>query len=374
MPHKLSLVRRLAMLRRMYTGETDSSLLPAITAGVHQLVADDRAQLHEILDNDNVGRLFGDDELPPPPNRVRQAMLADAPTEGQRELESGILTAAGRAVNYLHLRMPADLLRPARVFRMIRPHAHELVLHLEGGALGPLLAELMPHVAQDELVGVPGLRARLHRRHVELYLVDDISAAVHLSNVSYRQWTAGLAFAESLVDMGELRWLGNDPTPLTDAERAALDTRHRSPGPAGLNSSLLRRFRIFGDALWSVAWSRGCETTKVEWTPQPSLGRVARLLMHPLFGLPGDGHHVRYFDESGLTLTDLYAPRCAMHPASSAPVLVLRPVPGPDGPLELSSPGWRAAASPWSAWQRALSVANPTFPRQATQTPSPLNK
>ena len=180
MPHRLSLVRRLALLRRMYTGETDSTLLPAVTGSVQQLTPDDRAQLHEVLDNDNVSRLFGDDELAPPPARVRQAMLADAPTEGQRELESGILTAAGRAVNYLHLRTPADLLRPARVFRMVRPHAHEMVLHLEGGALGPLLVELLPRITPDELLGVPGLRARLHRRHVELYLVDDVSATVHL--------------------------------------------------------------------------------------------------------------------------------------------------------------------------------------------------
>ncbi|HEY0498015.1 MAG TPA: hypothetical protein VGD48_19905 [Kutzneria sp.] len=374
MPHRLSLVRRLALLRRMYTGETDSSLMPAVTAGVQRLTPDDRAQLHEVLDNDNVGRLFGHDELTPPPTHVRHALLADASTEGQRELESGILTAAGRAVNYLHLRMPADLLRPARVFRMVRPHAHEMVLHLENGALGPLLVELMPRITPDELLGVPGLRARLHRRHVELYLVDDVSATVHLSNVSYRQWVAALTFAESLVDMGELRWLGNDPTPLTDAERSALDTRHRSPGPAALNSSLLRRVRVFGDALWLVPWSRGCETTHVEWTAEPSLGRVARLLLHPLFGLPGDGHHVRYFDEAGLVVTDPHAPRCPMHPASTAPVLALRPEPAPDGPLELSSPGWRAAASPWTAWQRVLAAANPTLPKQSTATAPPVNK
>jgi hypothetical protein len=374
MPHRLSLVRRLALLRRMYTGETDSTLLPAITAGLQQLGTEDRQLLHEVLDSDNVGRLFGDDELTPLPVHVRRAMLADASTEGQRELESGILTAAGLAVNHLHLRMPADLLRPARVFRMVRPHAHEMVLHLESTALGPILAELMPRVTPEGLVGMPGLRARLHRRHVELFLVDDVSATVHLSNVSYRQWTAALAFAESLVDMGELRWLGNDPKPLIDAERSALDVRHRSPGPAGLNSSLLRRARIFGDALWFVVWSRGCETTKVDWVPQPSLGRVARLLMHPLFGLPGDGHHVRYFDEAGLTVTDPHAPRCPMHPTAGPPVLVVRPAPFPDGPLELASPGWRSHTAPWAAWHRVLSAANPTFPRQSTQPPSPLRQ
>ncbi|HTI27311.1 MAG TPA: hypothetical protein VL652_40375 [Kutzneria sp.] len=374
MPHRLSLVRRLALLRRMYTGETDSSLMPVVTAGVQRLSPDDRGRLHEMLDNDNVGRLFGDDELPPPPTHVRRALLADALTEGQRELESGIFTAAGRAVNYLHLRVPADLLRPARVFRMVRPHADEMVLHLESGALGPLLAELLPRVAGGEMLGVPGLRARLHRRHVELYLVDDVSATVHLSNISYRQWVAALAFAESLVDLGDLRWLGNDPTPLTEAERSVLDTRHRSPGPAALNSSLLRRARIFGDALWLTPWSRGCETTHVEWAGQPSLGRVARLLLHPLLGLPGDGHHVRYFDADGLVVTDPHAPRCPMHPASTAPVLALRPEPAPDGPLELSSPGWRAAASPWAAWQRALATTNPALPKQPAAPTPPINK
>src|SRR4051812_29810291 len=70
MPHRLSLVRRLAQLRRMYTGETDSSLMPAVVAGVQKISADDRVRLHEILDNDNVGRLFGDDELAPLPSHV----------------------------------------------------------------------------------------------------------------------------------------------------------------------------------------------------------------------------------------------------------------------------------------------------------------
>jgi hypothetical protein len=46
--------------------------------------------------------------------------------------------------------------------------------------------------------GVPGLRVRLHRRHVELYLIDtrdtDQAATVLPANVSYRQWTAALAF------------------------------------------------------------------------------------------------------------------------------------------------------------------------------------
>jgi hypothetical protein len=146
-PHRLSLVRQLADLRREYTGETDSTLIPAAAAGARQLGRDDRTKIINILDHDYLTRLFGVNELPPPPTRIRQLLLADAEDPNQQELESGILTAAGRAVNYLHLRRPADLRHPAKIFRMVRPHEDELVPHLHPGVLGPLLLELLPRSA-----------------------------------------------------------------------------------------------------------------------------------------------------------------------------------------------------------------------------------
>ncbi|MBV9845659.1 MAG: hypothetical protein JOZ47_11360 [Kutzneria sp.] len=186
MPNRTSLIRRLADLRSIYTGETDSSVLPSISQGGQRLDARDRALLLEALDHNWATRAMGENSLPPPATHIRQALLPDARTPGQREFEAAVLAAASRAVNYLHLRRPANLLRPARVFRMVRPQPVELVLHVEPCSLAPLLLELMPRITEDDVLGVPGLRARLHRRHVELYLVDtDPVATVLLAGVSY---------------------------------------------------------------------------------------------------------------------------------------------------------------------------------------------
>jgi hypothetical protein len=360
-------------LRREYTSETDSTLLPATSGATGQLDAGDREVITHILGHNYLARLFGQDELPPPPARIRQLLLADTDDPAQQELESGILTAAGRAVNHLHLRQPADLGRPAKIFRMVRPHQDELVLHLYPGVLGPLLAQMLPRQVGEGVAGIAGLRAKVHRRHVELYLIDAPTVTVLLSGVAFRQWTAALAFVDAaLPPLGELRWRSNDPPPLTDAERFTLTTRHRAPGPAHLNSALLRRAGVFGGALWWRAQARGCETITVEWpTPLspgpsvvhgPSLGRVARLLLHPLYGLPGDCGRLRYFDQDGLTVVDRDERRCEVHPKAGHAELVLRPiVPDLDDDV-FDGHGWRGDGDPWREWDRALAAPNPSRP------------
>jgi hypothetical protein len=388
MPHRLSLVRQLAELRRAYTGETDSTLLPVVTSGVQRLTADDRALLHEVIGHNHMARLFGHDEMPPPPTHVRQALLHDTTDPAQQELESAVLSAAGKAVNYLHLRRPADLGRPARIFRMVRPDRDEMVLHLHGGVFGPLLAELMPREISGAVTGVPGLRAKLCRRHVDLYLVDQPQARIMVSNVSWRQWTAALTFVDSVIgSLGELAWLGNDPTPLTEAEQFTLATRHRAPGPVTLNSALLRRGGVFRDVRWWRAWTRGRATTTIEWPtestvpiwpasdtrePRPtaaflSLGTVARLLLHPLYGIPGDGHRPRYFDQDGLTLAIPGREDDGARSGIGAVELVLRPRDaGQDDGDPFEGPCWRDASDARTDFQRVLAVPNPMHPRPAT--------
>ncbi|MFI9388928.1 hypothetical protein [Kutzneria sp. NPDC052558] len=388
MPHRLSLVPQLAELRRAYTGETDSSLMPTVTNGVQRLTTADRALLHELLGHNYVARLFGHDEMPPPPTHVRQALLPDATDPAQQELESAVLCAAGKAVNYLHLRQPADLVRPAQVFRMVRPDRGAMVLHLHGGVLGPLLAELMPREIGGAVTGVPGLRATVCRRHVELYLVDQPQARIMLSSVSWRQWTAALTFVDHVVGpLGKLAWLGNDPAPLTEAEQFTLTTRRRTPGPVALNSALLRRGGVFRDVWWWRAWSRGRVNTTVEWptewavpawrthdtdkpAPAPAsltLGTVARLLLHPVYGIPGRCPRPRYFDHDGLTLTvPAHADNDAHAGIGSAElVLRLRDAGQEDGdPFE--GPSWRDASGAWNDFTRVLAAPNPTLPRPMT--------
>ena len=286
-PHRLSLVRRLAELRRLYTGETDSSLMPAVTGGMQQLDADDRLKITETLDNDYICRLLGENELPPPAARIRQALMPDAHCDAQRELELAIAVAASRIGDYVRLRPPANPVRPVRVFRMVRPQQDTLVLHLEAAALGPLLLEMVPRVTDGVLVGMPGLRARLCRRHIEVYLVDsDPAAVVSLANVSYRQWCAALAFAEAVDPDTEQWWLGNDPQPLTAHEVQALAEHDRAPGAARLTSAVLRRGRLFTGESWITFRRNGCGDVCLEWTDNPSLPWVAAKLLHPVFGRP----------------------------------------------------------------------------------------
>ncbi|GAA0646817.1 hypothetical protein GCM10010174_82500 [Kutzneria viridogrisea] len=282
------MIRRLAELRSSYTGETDSSVLPAISQGGQLLDPDERAQLLSTLAHNWVTRALGENSLPPLPARIRQAVLPDATTRDQRELESGILAAAGRAVNYLHLRRPADLLRPARVFRMVRSLPGDLVLHIEPPALAPLMLELMPRITADDVLGLPGLRARLHRRHVELYLVDtDPQATVLISNVSYRQWLAAMAFLDAAPLDGRQLDIFTDPCALTPQEATAITAGRRDSAELDVLSALLRRIRLTGDALWSSVRVEN-DQVHLDWAGGATTPTVATGLIHPVVGLPGD--------------------------------------------------------------------------------------
>jgi hypothetical protein len=228
MPNRSSLLRRLTELRRCYTGETDSSVVPAISQGLHGLDTHDRAQLLEVLDHNYVTRLMGEPSHVRLPTRIRHAVLPHAATPAQQELEACVLAAASRAVNHLLLRPPADLSRPARIFRMVRSLPDDLVIHLEPLALAPLLAELLPKTVNDDIQGVPGLRVKPHRRHLELHLIDtDTTAMVLLATTSHRQWTAALAYIDAACP-------GTPVTSdsLTQLENNVLATRHRTPGAA----------------------------------------------------------------------------------------------------------------------------------------------
>jgi hypothetical protein len=357
MPNRPALVRRLADLRRCYTGETHSSVLPAISQGGQPLGIAERALLLEALDQGYEAQMFGKG-CAPVPQAVRQAIFPEASSAEQCELEAAILAAAGRVVNYLHLRPPADLSRQAGVFRMVRPQQVELVLHLEPTVVGPLLLELIPQVTSDGVRGVPGLRARVHRRHIELFLLDtDPRATVLLSNISYRQWNAAIAFVEAAApDVEQMRWIGDDVAPLTTPERIALAQEHRHQGPAGLMSAVLRRSAMFSAAPWYMVGARDCGTLMIEWPTGVSVAEIAAKLLHPIFGLPGEALRVLHPDEDLFVITDLAGSCCPKHVRSGVPTLLLRRSCGPCGGV---GPGMRDVSAAWSAWESALAATNP---------------
>jgi hypothetical protein len=362
-PHRLSLVRRLADLRRLYTGETDSSVHPQMAYAGKLLDADERLLLVRALDRNYTGRLLGDDTTAPLPPDVRAAVLPDAGSSRQRELEADVLLAASRAANYLHPlpELAKQLnLRPGRMVRMVRSQPDDLILHLERAVLGPLLLELLPRItAEGTLAGVPGLRALLYRRHVVLYSFDT-AAQVTLANVSYRQWAAALAFAEAAhvgPESDPLRWLGNDPTPLAEPELAAILDRPRAGGLVRLASSVLRRVGLFGAAKELRVYEAQPDTLYVQWHGGPTAARVATLLVHPVTGLPGN----KFFVVP-------QAEYVTVHSLDDGLSVVLQQLQGDDTPVAPPTP---EVVAMWKAWDERMWQPNPCWP---TDVLSPQTK
>lgn len=256
MPNNTSLIARLATLRRSYTGETQCAVLPEIRIGLEGLDSAGRADL--------VG-YFGGSLGGPISVSVKAALIPDASSLTQQWLEAAVLDAASRVVPQW-----------SQVFWAVRPRVHELILHVQPEALGPLLRQLLPREGEHGLCGVPGLRGRVHRRHVELYLLDsDPPASVVLAGVSYRRWTTLLDQIDTLGN--PLRWLGNDARPLSPTE---LDSRHRKYESA-IMSAVLRRIRLFPVLPEVTVLPGGCT---LDWLEGPSTARAMLALQHRLAG------------------------------------------------------------------------------------------
>jgi hypothetical protein len=346
-PHRLSLVRRLALLRRLYTGETDSSLMPVVTTACQRMVAEERQLLLQTLNRDYSQRLLGDDNAAPLPPALRAALLPDADTRPQQELEAAVLLAASRSAGYLHP-WPGIAhwltTRPSQLVRMVRPQPKsELVLHLDAITLAPLLLELLPRMtAEDAVAGLPGLRATLHRRHIELvWFGTDAPTRIQLANVSYRAWSAALAFAEAAYpEPDPLRWLGNDPTPLLPQELEALADRRLSGELTALASWLLRRLKLLGQAQRLHVSAPKPDQLQVRWSGGSTAAAVATKLVHPIMGFSGDKFAAV---PAGSSVT--------IHCLDSDVSLELRPT--PSGEVALAPPVVDVARA-WRAWEERL--------------------
>ncbi|MBB5890647.1 hypothetical protein ACFFS4_35300 [Kutzneria kofuensis] len=267
LPHRLSLVRRLAGLRRRFTAETTSSVLPAIVQALDPVDRTTRLQLIAALGDCSASV----------PAEVRQLVLPDAVAPEQRALEAGILSVANR-------------LAPA-AFRMARPLPDYLTLHVRAEARLPLLAALVPSETSVGLVGVAGLRVRPFRRHVELYLLGT-TARVSLATVSYDIWRDAVADR----DPAWLNW--RQPPPLTDAELSTVPARHALA--SSIASSLLRRTGLFPLAPNVVASAR--EACQVDWSGGASTSSIAAALTHPLCGLPDVPARIARVTDQHLTI------------------------------------------------------------------------
>jgi hypothetical protein len=264
MPHSLSLTNRMAELRSTYTGEVRSAIIPEIQARLATLNADDRALLKAAFDGTHTDPL---------PQRLRSAVIPDAASHAQQHLEASVLDAISRAGSHHPM-----------LLRMVRPRSDHLILHLQPEGLAPLLRELLPCEHPDGTFrGIPGLRAIVHRRHIELYLLHSIpKASLSLAAVSYRSWDRALDKIEP--PQNPLRWLGNDPTPLRLVE---LELEHSKPH-ALVASAILRRLRVFPTPPRVKTPSDRHGVCAVDWHSGQSIVNVALALLHPIGGFTGD--------------------------------------------------------------------------------------
>jgi hypothetical protein len=348
MPHRLSLVRRTANLRRMYTGETDSTLLPIITQGLGRLSSDERGAITEVLDQGYETRLLGENPFPAVDQRFRDVLLVDTTDAVQQQLEAGILFALGKIAPY---HWPeTEVVAPMPVCRMVRPvrAVGDTILHLQAGALAPMMAVLAPHVVNGRVRGLAGLRATLHRRHVQLHLADGgTTRMVGLSNTSFRQWAAALAFAEEVIGLGHLPAVDGR---LTVAERDVIRAS-RVPGPVALASALLRRLRVLGDTFWLTVRNDGPDGMRLDWAGGRSAAQVAAALVHPLVGLAGERFYVTRVVDGSVTIivtgtSGEPTARVTLHQA----------------PLTVAPPFTRADVSAaWAEFRRVMAAPNPTL-------------
>lgn len=284
------LSRKLAEHRRVSTGESLRSAVPAVEDGLKHLSRSERGLLAAALSCVGDSRSIPGVSGPVLAEHVRQAVLPDAPCRPQQELEAGIVEAASRAINDLHNFPPVSISRPARCIRAAIPAVDHLILILEPNALGPLLTELLPRDVDGQLHGVVGLRYRVHRRHLELYLVDHpATTRVVLTGLSGAELKASLAYTDAMVAAGadHPRVDQYSPGRLSASEQLDLTRYDRSYGPVQLTSRLLRRIAVLRDGLWIRIWTHGCDSLQVEWAgPAPTTVSAAARFVDPSPGFP----------------------------------------------------------------------------------------
>ncbi|WP_345027873.1 hypothetical protein [Kutzneria kofuensis] len=353
------MTRRVGDLRRTYTGETDSTLRATVTAGMTALTPPDRATILTTLNSGYETRLLGENPGPPVEEHIRRTVLADTTDPAQQQLEAGILLALGQIGPY---QWPATaVVAPMPVCFMVRPvlddthHTAHTVLHLRPATATPMITTLLPRIVDDHVHGLPGLRVRLCRRHVELYLIDsgeDVS--VSLASTSYRQWAAMLAFARTLTGR---HWQPAFQDPLTTPEQTAI-AAGRVPGPVPVASALLRRLRVLGDTVWLTIRVDGPTGLRVQWAGGRTAAQVAAALVHPLTGVPGERFTATRDTDDSVTVT------------------VWETTPEPTATVNLRQASLTApppftridATDAWEAFDHALALPHPVSPRPAAFT------
>ena len=338
MSHRPTLLTSVAELRRAYTGETDSTLLPAARAALAALDPDQRSHVESIIYSDFGARLLGDPGPTVDP-AIRSAVLLDTAVHRQQELETAILLALGRVHTY---RGHGTGVSQRALCPIVRPTSDGLTLHLSPQTLGAVLAELLPRETDGHLVGVSGLRFRLLRRHVDLFLADSESdVRVSISSTTYREFAAALAFATTVN--GVTQDPRDEPSPLSELEQMTI-THDRIPGLLELASPLLRRFGLFQQPDWISLEPIGSTCLRIDWAGGSTPAHVAAMLTHPIAGLRDDRFRATTLPDRTIILG------CE----GIGGVISLR--------QHVTNPVPPNVTIAWTAFHKVISAPNPTMP------------
>ncbi|NUT93884.1 MAG: hypothetical protein HOY78_17880 [Saccharothrix sp.] len=191
-------------------------------------------------------------------------LVPTAPDPDQQALEAALLFAVGRTTDGFRRR--GRVLSSTSAVRSVRPDGGAIALEVPDAALNDVLAEVLPCVVGDHLVGIPGLRPLPGRKHLDLKVLGT-TARVRLLGVPKQRWRLA---AERLGAVGEPLWRTTSPHE-GEADRAP----HRAP--LAVASGVLRRLPLWRGAAWLCAVGLG-GALDLYWRGGPPGDAIAAIL------------------------------------------------------------------------------------------------
>ncbi|NUT97025.1 MAG: hypothetical protein HOY78_33890 [Saccharothrix sp.] len=191
-------------------------------------------------------------------------LVPTAQDPDQRELEAALLFAVDRTTDGFRRR--GRVLSSTSAVRSVRADGGAIALEVPDAALNDVLAEVLPCVVGDHLVGIPGLRPLPGRKHLDLKVLGT-SARVRLLGVPKQRWRLA---AERLGAIGEPLWRGTDPH-----EKEADRVPHSAP--LAVASGVLRRLPLWRGAAWFCVVGLG-EALDLYWRGGPPGDAIAAIL------------------------------------------------------------------------------------------------
>ena len=192
----------------------------------------------------------------------------------QQRLEADLLLAADRTMHGMRRR--ARTQRPTSLIRRLQLDTATTALEVNPAAVNDLLAEVLPTVVGDQLIGIPGLRPYPGRDHLDLCLLGD-GAVVRLLGVSRQRWRS---VADKLMAVGVPAW----HTARNRLHAREASTRRDEYSPA-LLSGLLRRLPLWRGAAWVSVVAVG-DSLEVYWRGGPGSEAIAAILADSCCRIP----------------------------------------------------------------------------------------